>query len=80
MDFLLNYNLLYADRPAPALSAAPVFTRNGHFRGHYLQAVVKYQFNKYLSGHLWGEVVFPGNFYTYQQPHTWLRGELMLTF
>lgn len=80
MDMILNYNLLYADRPAPALSAAPVFTRNGHFRGHYLQAIVKHQFNKHISAHIWGEVIFPGNFYTFQQPHTWLRTELMFNF
>jgi hypothetical protein len=58
--------------------AAP-FSNSGTFRGHYLQAVLKYKFSKHVSGHLWGEMLFPGDFYASRQTMTFLRAELMFT-
>ena len=52
---------------------------NGIFRGHYLQAILKYKFSKHLSGHLWSEFVFPGDYYTSRDLITFLRAELMFT-
>ena len=37
------------------------FSTTGTFRGHYLQAVLKYKFSRHMSGHLWGEFLFPGD-------------------
>ena len=33
-----------------------------------------------MSGHLWGELLFPGNFYASDQLITFLRAEVMFTF
>ena len=56
------------------------FTGTGDFRGHYLQAVLKYKFNKHLSGHLWSEFLFPGDFYASRGMMDFLRAEIMYTF
>ncbi len=58
----------------------PFSNDNGIFRGHYFQAVLKYKFSQHLSGHLWGEVVLPGDYYTSRDMMTFLRAEIMLTF
>jgi hypothetical protein len=55
------------------------FTGTGIFRGHYLQSVLKYKFSPHLSGHLWGEVLFPGDYYVNKTMMTFLRAELMFT-
>ena len=60
---------------APAL-----FSDAGHFRGHYVQAVVKHQFSKYVSGHLWAEWVWQGNYYAQRDVLTFLRAEMALGF
>ena len=79
--FSATYQALFApeDVPTRALSAA-LFSRNGHFRGHFLQLVLKHQFSKQLSGHLWAEFVREGDFYARRDTLTFLRGELLLTF
>jgi hypothetical protein len=81
MELTLNYNLLWADQPAPALAGAnTAFSRNGHFRGHYLQAILRYKFNQHFAAHLWSEFIWPGNFYTTNERFSFLRAELMMTF
>jgi hypothetical protein len=82
MDFSLNYNLMYSDQDTPTRANQPqLFSRNGSFRGHYLQAILKYKFSQHVSGHLWSEFVFPGNFYASgDQAMTFLRAELWFTF
>jgi len=81
MDISAYYNLLWADETIPTLAGAnPNFSRNGHFRGHYLQAILKYKFCKNASGHLWAEFLWPGDFYTFQERSTFLRAEVLLTF
>jgi len=80
-NFSLTYNALYALQATPTRTVAPtLFSDTGHFRGHYVQAVLKYQFNKYTSGHLWGECVKQGDFYTSREILTFFRAEVMFTF
>jgi hypothetical protein len=66
--------------PIPALATATPFSNNGDFRGHYLQAVLKYKFTKNLSGLLLSEFLFPGDFYVTRGMMDFLRAELMFTF
>lgn len=81
MDFVANYFVLLADQEVPTRTGKPgLFTDDGVFRGHYLQTVIKYKFSNHLSGHLWGEFVFPGDFYTYRKVMSFLRAELNLTY
>ncbi|MEI7733343.1 MAG: alginate export family protein [Verrucomicrobiota bacterium] len=82
LDFVVNYNLLYADQAVPtrASVASTSFSRHGHDRGQYLQAIMKAKFNKHLVGHLWAEVIWPGNFYSFKEQMTFLRWEVMASF
>jgi len=72
--------LLGPNPPSPFSGANPGSTGGGNFRGHYLQAVLKYQFSRHLSGHLWGECLFPGDYYVSRGPVDFIRAELMFTF
>jgi hypothetical protein len=81
MNFSLTYNALFADQDVPTQATVPTaFTGTGNFRGHYLQAVLKYKFSKHLSGHLWSEFLFPGNYYVSRSMMDFLRAEIMFTF
>jgi hypothetical protein len=89
MDLSASYYLLLADQDKPTRdlsntgiigpSPSP-FTGTGNDRGQYLQATLKYKFNQHLSGHLWSEFLFPGDFYVNHSLITFLRAEVMLTF
>jgi hypothetical protein len=77
------YNALFAPESVPtrATSAgAACFSNDGNFRGHYLQAVLKHQFNKHITAHLWGEWVFEGDYYAQRDLMTFIRAEVLLTF
>jgi hypothetical protein len=89
MEFNMSYYLLLADQDVPTRdlnnvfglpASSDAFTGTGDDRGQYLQAVLKYKFNQHLSGHLWSEFLFPGNFYVNHQLMTFLRAEIMFTF
>jgi hypothetical protein len=81
MQFSASYYALFADQAVPTQATVPTaFTDTGTFRGHYLQAVLKYKFSKHLTGHLWSELLFPGDFYVSRQTMTFLRAEMMFTF
>ena len=81
MNFSLSYNALFADADKPTQATVPSdFTGTGNFRGHYLQAVLKYKFTKNLSGHLWSEFLFPGDYYASRNVMDFVRVELMYTF
>ena len=56
------------------------FTKDGSFRGHYLQTVLKHKFNDHVSAHLWGEFVWMGDYYTQPYLMTFLRAEVLFTF
>src|ERR1017187_484520 len=92
LDFSLSYYALFADQsvptrdlnetlnPALGIPGSPgPFSTTGNFRGHYLQAVLKYKFTQHMSGHLWGELLFPGDYYVDHSLVTFLRAELMFT-
>lgn len=49
-------------------------------RGQMLQTIFRYKFNQHVSGHLWGEFVWPGNFYQHSDTMAFLRAEIMLTY
>lgn len=77
----LTYHALFALEETPTRAIAPaLFSRDGRFRGHHVQAWVKHQFNPHLSGHLWAEWVWQGNFYAQRELMTFLRAELMIGF
>ena len=79
--FRATYNALFAPEDVPTRTVAPaLFSQSGGFRGHYLQTVLKHRFNKYVTGHLWGEWVWEGDYYTRRDMMTFLRAELMFTF
>jgi hypothetical protein len=75
------YTPLFAIESAPTRTVAPgLFSFDGNFRGHYLQAILRQQLGKHVSAHLWGEWVWEGNYYKKEQLMTFLRAELMFTF
>jgi len=81
MHLGVYYNALFAPESVPTRTVAPaLFTMDGDFRGHYLQAVLKHQFSKRLAGHLWGEWVWAGDYYATRDLFTFLRAELLFTF
>jgi len=89
MDLSASYFILLADQDMATRdlnntfhgsASQSAFTGTGNFRGQYLQAVLKYKFNQHLSGHLWSEFLFPGDFYANRQMETFLRAEIMFTF
>lgn len=77
----LTYQALYAVEPTPTRAVAPaLFSRDGRFRGHYVQAFVKHQFNKHVSGHLWFEGMWQGGFYAQREFMSFARAEVMFAF
>jgi hypothetical protein len=78
LTWTIDYNALFADQNSNSNTA--LFSSDGKFRGHYFQSVLRYKFNPHLSGHLWGEILLPGDFYTYHQINSFFRVELMMTY
>jgi hypothetical protein len=80
MQFSASYYALFADQAVPTQSTLPsAFTDTGTFRGHFIQAVLKYKFTQHMSGQLWGELLFPGDYYVDRSLMTFLRAEVMFT-
>jgi hypothetical protein len=80
--FSATYSAWFAphDTPTRYVGTGAPFSFSGNFRGHYAQAVIKHQFNKHVSGHLWGELVWMGDYYVNKDLMTFLRAEILLTF
>jgi len=76
------YNAFFApeDVPTRAGAAAPLFSQDGNFRGHYLQGVIQHTFSKHFKGHLWAEFVWQGDFYSDRELLPFLRAEVTFTF
>jgi hypothetical protein len=81
------YNALFAPEDTPTRDITGTsstnpeeFSKDGNFRGHYLQAVLKHKFNDHVSAHLWGEWIWEGNYYAQRNLMTFLRAEVMFTF
>ncbi len=81
LNFNAMYNALFAPESTPTRTIAPTrFSNNGNFRGHYVQGILKYQFNKHLAAQVKGELLFEGDYYAQRDLMTFLRTELNFTF
>ena len=81
MNLSAYYNAWFAPQDVPTRARTPAaFTNDGNFRGHYLQAILKQQFNKNISGHLWGEFIWAGDYYSDRDFMDFLRAEVLFTF
>ena len=89
LEFSASYYALFSPQDVPTLGAtqtpatpasARLFTDTGNFRGHFASAALKYKFSQHMSGHLWSEFLFPGDYYVYRDMMTFLRAEVMFTF
>lgn len=75
------YNAMFAPESTPTRNLDnTLFTDTGNFRGHYVQAILRYQFSSHVTAHLWGEFVSQGNYYTSRDWLTFLRAEVLLSF
>jgi hypothetical protein len=79
VEVLLDYMPLFANSHPEEVSG--IVGNSGYFRGHLAAAVIKFVFSKHLTGHLWGEVFFPGDYYApgHRDTATFLRVELFAT-
>jgi hypothetical protein len=81
-----TYGALFAveDNPTRAVTSTGApnanFSRDGNFRGHIFQVVLKQKFTKQLSGLLLAEYCPMGNYYTHEDAMTFLRAEMLVTF
>jgi hypothetical protein len=85
MQVGVDYHALFADENAAITRPAPVgpfIDDTGYYRGSLITAKVMYKFNRFMSGHLWGEWFVPGNYYdpTHRDLGLFLRAELAFTF
>ncbi|MGA2241168.1 MAG: alginate export family protein [Verrucomicrobiota bacterium] len=85
--FSAMYNALFAPEETPTRDMTGTsganpeqFSRNGNFRGHYIQTVLKHKFNDHVSAHLWGEYIWQGDYYSHSDLMTFVRAEVILTF
>ena len=81
LTFNAMYNALFSPESTPTRTiAATQFSNNGNFRGHYMQGILKYQWNKYVTAQVKGEVLFEGDYYSHRDVMSFLRTELNFTF
>jgi hypothetical protein len=89
LQFSASYYALFAPTDVPTLGAtqslpannpARLFTDSGNFRGHFASAMLKYRFSQHMTGHLWSEFLFPGDYYVNRDLMCFLRAEVMFTF
>jgi hypothetical protein len=82
LTFGVYYNAFYApeDTPTRSGAAAPLFSGDGNFRGHFAQATVQYAFSRHIKAHLWSEFVWEGDYYSSRDLMSFLRAEIMYTF
>jgi len=80
LDVTADYLFLFADENTYRSRAG--FSENGRFRGQLLRMVAAYKFNAHVTARVLTEFFFPGNYYTdfRNDPATFLRGEIFLTF
>jgi hypothetical protein len=75
------YNALFAPESTPTRTIAPTrFSNTGNFRGHYVQGILKYQFNKHVTAQVKGELLFEGDYYAQRDVMSFLRTEINMTF
>lgn len=80
VNLTAHYMLLLANENP--LAGQPGYSRDGRIRGHYVQAIARYTFNRRWAGHLWGEVFWPGDYYADCRRETglFLRAEMVFSF
>jgi len=79
LELLLNYSALLAlTNP----NRSEMFSEEGRFRGHLVQAVAKCRFSRNITAHLWNEVFVAGDFYagSNRDTATFFRAEINLSF
>ena len=81
MNVSAIYSAWFAPERVPTRAMAPaLFSRDGYVLGHYVQAVLKHQFNKHINGHLWAEAVWQGDYYAQRDLMLFLRPEIMFIY
>jgi hypothetical protein len=74
------YNALFAPESTPTRALAgtvpTLFSGDGNFRGHFLQAVLTHTFNRHIKGHLWSEFLWQGDYYSQRDAMSFLRAEI----
>jgi hypothetical protein len=82
LNFNLMYNALLSPESVPTRDATggTQFSGTGNFRGHYVQEVLKYQFNKNVSAQVKGELLWEGDYYKRRDVMSFLRTELNFVF
>jgi hypothetical protein len=87
LNFNAMYNALFSPESTPTrditgTSAANPerFSKDGNFRGHYVQGILKYQLNKYVTAQVKGELLWEGDYYAQRDLMAFLRTEINLTF
>jgi hypothetical protein len=80
LDFSASYYALFAQHEVATRAPQVLFSGTDRFRGHFFQAVLKYKFSRHVSGHLWGEVQLPGDYYVNDKLMSFLRAEVLFTF
>ncbi len=77
LEFRTDYNVLFADQ-RDSYGSRAYFTGSSCFRGQLVTAWLTYKFNKHVSGHLMGELFFPGEFYSnaYNEVGAWVRYQI----
>lgn len=75
------YCALFAPEEVPTRSTNNArFSRDGNFRGHQAQVIVKQKITKEFSALLFAEAAFLGDFYAERDTITFVRAEVMYTF
>jgi hypothetical protein len=80
---MVSYNAMFAPEAMPTRATAggePYFSNDGHFRGHYLEAIWRQEITKNLAVRLWLNMVFEGNYYAQHDTCTFVRAEIYLTW
>jgi hypothetical protein len=79
-EIATDYYLLFADQSQGEVNTQT--SDNGLFRGQLITSVLTYKFNKHIAGHLQGELLLPGNYYSNNNDDiaTFVRYQIVLTF
>jgi hypothetical protein len=84
MTFNVMYNALFAPEAIPTRDTTTAtteqFSRDGNFRGHFLQSTLKYQFTPHVSALIKGELLCEGDYYAQQDLVSFIRTEISITF
>ena len=80
---MVSYNAMFAPEEIPTRATAggaPYFSYDGHFRGHYLEAIWRQVINPHLAVRVWLNMVFEGDYYAQHDTTTFVRAEVNLTW